>query len=159
VVVLEVVNANKSAVSSNVRPPSSNSALPWWLFAVVGLGAVLLGTGGVIALLRPAMLVSPHDEINGAVRIYAGYVTSRNLSLAIMLLAALWLRSKNVLSTLTLLVALIQFLDAVIDVQEGRWMIVPGIVVLGALFLYGSARLSGHPFWKIGAWKHDVQGR
>ena len=34
------------------------------------------------------MLVSPHDEINDAVHIYAGYLASRNMALAVMLIAA-----------------------------------------------------------------------
>ena len=58
----------------------------WWPRVVVLFGVVLTAMGAVIALVHPAMLVSPHDEINGAVHIYAGYLAARNFALAGMLL-------------------------------------------------------------------------
>jgi hypothetical protein len=65
------------------------SPLPWWLVGIVALGALLISAGALIALLHPAMLVSSQDPINGAVRVYAGYLVSRNLALAIMLFITL----------------------------------------------------------------------
>jgi len=112
-----------------------------------------MATGAFIALLHPVLLVSPHDEINGAVHIYAGYLASRNLGLAIMLLVAMSLRGRGMLNTLILLTAFIQVLDAGIDCVEGRWAIVPGVVVFGLLFFAGSAWLSGYPFWRMEAWR------
>lgn len=44
---------------------------------IVLLGALLMAAGAAMAILNPAMLVSPHDEINAAVHIYAEYVFSR----------------------------------------------------------------------------------
>jgi hypothetical protein len=120
---------------------------------MVFLGALRMITGALLALLHPALLVSPHDEINAAVDIYAGYLASRNLGLAIMLLAAMSLRAKGTLNTLMLLSAFIQLLDAGIDCVEGRWVIVPGVVLIGLLFFVGSARLSGYPFWRMEAWR------
>jgi hypothetical protein len=108
--------------------------------------------GAVIALVQPAMLVSPHDEINGAVHIYAGYLVSRNLAIAILLVALLVLGAKRALGNLMALVGLIQLLDVCMDAAEGRWAIVPGILVFGIVFLVGAARLSGAPFWRTGAW-------
>ena len=149
----EIAIAKRVAGSGNLVAPKTAPAITSWLWIVVLLGALLLGAGGVIALVRPAMLVSPRDEINAAVHIYAGYLAARNLALALLLLVALSLRARAALSTLMLLVACIQFLDAIIDVQEGRWIIIPGVVVLGLLFLIGSCRMAGHPFWRIAAWK------
>jgi hypothetical protein len=60
------------------------SSIPWWIRLVVPLGAILMATGAILALANPAMLVSPGDEINGAVPIYAGYLASRNIAIAIM---------------------------------------------------------------------------
>jgi hypothetical protein len=111
-----------------------------------------MAIGAVIALLHPAMLVSPHDEINGAVHIYAGYFASRNAALAIMLLALLVLRARIPLGNLMVFVALVQFIDASIDCAEGRWNIVPGVLILGIIFSVGAARLTAHPFWKREAW-------
>jgi len=122
-----------------------------WVTAVVVLGAVLMAAGALIALVHPAMLVSPRDEINGAARIYAGYLVSRNLTIAIFLLLALGLRARGMLNTLVLLTGWIQILDAGVDGWEGRWVIVPGVLVLGGMYVIAAARLSGYPFWKAEA--------
>jgi hypothetical protein len=127
-------------------------AIPWWVTAVVFLGALLTATGAVLALLRPAMLVSPHDEINAAVHVYAGYLTARNGALAFMRLVLLGLRARRALGNLMVLVALIQILDACIDCFEGRWMIVTGVLVFGLVFLIAAARRAGYPFWRSQAW-------
>jgi hypothetical protein len=72
-----------------------------------------------------------------------------------MLFAALGLGAKRLLNNLLLLVSLIQLLDAVIDVVEGRWPVAAGVVVLAVLFFGASGSLSGYPFWKIHAWKES----
>jgi hypothetical protein len=131
----------------------ANQRIEWWLSAVVILGAVLIAAGAIIALVHPAMLVSRYDEINGAVHIYAGYLAARNLALAFMLVALLLIGARRALGNLMVLVALIQILDACMDVAEGRWAIVPGILIFGLVFLIGAARLSGFPFWRLAAWK------
>ena len=128
------------------------SKIPWWVSAVVLLGTLLMATGAILALVHPAMLVSPHDEINGAVHIYAGYLAARNGALAIMLVVLLALRARRALGNLMVLVALIQILDAVMDVAEGRWILVPGVLVFGLVFLIAVARLTGYPFWRAEAW-------
>src|SRR5580692_12060920 len=125
---------------------------PWWMQTIVLVGALLMAAGALIALLNPAMLVSPHDEVNVAVHIYAGYLFSRNAALAILLVASMLFRSRGTLNTLILLTASIQLLDAAVDCIEGRWAIVPGVIVFGLLFLLASARLSGLPFWRKEAW-------
>ncbi len=121
---------------------------PLWVSVVVVLGASLLATGGVIALVRPGMLVSPHDEINSSAHIYAGYLFSRNVSLAVMLLAAWGTGARYMLSGLMALAAIVQFLDAGLDAVEGRVILLPVVVALGALFALAAARLSGRLFWK-----------
>jgi hypothetical protein len=125
-------------------------ATPWWLVATVILGAFLLSAGALIALVRPAMLVSPQAQINGAVHVYAGYLVSRNLALAAMLLATLSMRARGALGTLMVLTACIQFLDAGIDAMEGRWSLVPGVLVLAVVFSIAAAWLSRYTFWKPG---------
>jgi hypothetical protein len=142
--------------TSYQRTLSNNTALPetpWWVTVAVILGALLMLVGGAIAIVRPVMLVSPHDEINGAVHIYAGYLASRNIALAIMLLVMLGLRARIALSNLMVLTAFIQLLDAGIDCVEGRWPIVPGVLVFGLVFLQGAASLRGVPFWRVEAWE------
>jgi hypothetical protein len=128
--------------------------IAWWIRVVVVLGAALTAMGAVIALVDPVMLVSPHDEINGAVHVYAGYLVARNLAIALMLVALLLLGAKRALGNLMVLVGLIQLLDVCMDAAEGRWSIVPGILVFGLVFLVGAARLSGGKwFWNPAAWR------
>jgi hypothetical protein len=128
-------------------------ATPWWVRLIVILGSVLTAAGAVIALVHPAMLLSPHDDINRAVQVYAGYMAARNLPLAFMLIALLVVDARHSLGNLMVLVGLIQLLDACMDVYEGRWAVVPGVLVFGLIFLIGAARLSGgNPFWKLRAW-------
>jgi hypothetical protein len=140
-------------IQANSWMVSDKSAIARLPKAIAVLGALLLTAGAVLALFYPVMLVSAHDEINGAVHIYAGYLASRNLALAIMMVAALCFGAKGMLNNLLLLVAFIQLLDAVMDVVEGRWPVATGVVVLAALFFIASGSLSGYPFWKIHAWK------
>ncbi len=98
------------------------------------------------------MLVSPHDQINGAVHIYAGYLASRNLCIAALLFVLMAIRKTRALGNLLALTGFIQLADAILDAVEGRWPIVPGVFVLGLLFLFAAERLSGHAFWKTEAW-------
>jgi hypothetical protein len=126
--------------------------IPFWITVLVIAGALLTAMGGVIALVRPAMLVSPQDQINGAVHIYAGYLAARNLALALMLAGLLAVGARRALGNVMALVALVQLLDVCIDCAEGRWAIVPVVLVLGVLFSIGAARLSGSPFWRRKAW-------
>ena len=144
-------SGNKS-VQTNSSLLREKPAIGWFPKVVAVLGALLLIAGALIALFHPVMLVSPHDEINGAVHIYAGYLAARNLAMAIMLLAALGFAAKRLLNNLLLLVSLVQFLDAVIDVVEGRLPVAIGVMILAVLFAAASASLSGYPFWQIRAW-------
>ena len=140
---------------SNARgtPPQAQfRPIAWWLRILVVLGALLTAMGAVIALVHPAMLVSPHDEINGAVRIYAGYLTARNLALAVMLIGLLLAGARRGLANLMVLVGFIQLLDICMDIAEGRWAVAPGVFVFGVVFLVAASRLIGDPFWRIEFW-------
>jgi hypothetical protein len=121
---------------------------PWWVNAMVIIGALLFGAGGIIALIRPEMLVSPHVEVNSAVRVYAGYLVSRNVALAIMLVVTWVSGARQALSRLMAFAGLVQLFDAGLDAAEGRMMLVPGVIALGALFFFAAARLSGILFTK-----------
>ncbi len=132
--------------------PARNSATPFWLQLIVVLGAVLMAGGGVLALAHPASLVSSQVEINVAVRVYAGYLFSRNLAISFLLIALLTRDARRALGQLMVLVALIQFLDACMDCWEGRWLLVPGVLVICVLFLIGAMQLSGYRPWRRDAW-------
>src|SRR5580704_8431902 len=124
-----VQNSEPVSLPNSRRALTETTAFPWWVQAIVLLGSALMAAGALIALLNPAMLVSPHDEINAAVHVYAGYLFSRNAALAILLVASMIFRAKGTLNTLILLTAFIQLLDAAVDCMEGRWVIVPGVAV------------------------------
>ena len=132
---------------------AENAPPPKWLPLIVIPGALLLGAGAVIALAKPAMLVAPGTEINSAVHVYAGYLVARNLALALLLLVTLSMGARRSLSTLMVLTAVIQVLDAAMDIVEGRWPLIPGVLVFAALFLFGATRITGSPIWKAKAWR------
>ena len=98
------------------------------------------------------MLVDPHDEINQAVKTYAGYLTARNGVLALMLLGLLAARARRALGNLVAVVGFIQLFDFVVDCVEARFSVGPGVLVLGILLLLAAGRLAGAPFWQRRAW-------
>ncbi len=153
----ELQSTRPTPLRNSLAAQPATNPFPWWLQTIVLSGALLMAAGAFIALLNPAMLVSPHDEINAAVHIYAGYLFSRNAALAILLVVSMIVRARGTLNTLILLTAFIQLLDATVDCVEGRWVIVPGVIVFGLLFLFASARLAGHPFWRKEAWSQARQ--
>ena len=126
----------------------STSSTPWWVSVIVILGALLMAVGAVIGLTNQAMLVPPGSEITPAVRTYAGYLVSRNGALAIALLAVLGSGSRRILSALMILTATIQVFDAILDATEGRWTLVPGVLVFAIAFIFGTFRISGREFWR-----------
>jgi hypothetical protein len=142
------------AVEISMKLEPSDASLPGWVVASVVVGALLMGAGAAIALVRPAMLVAPNAEITAAVRVYAGYLVSRNLALAVMLLAMLAVRARRVLSSLMVLTAFIQVFDAGMDALEGRWAIVPGVSIFAIVFFLGAARINGRPLWKVATWRN-----
>jgi hypothetical protein len=133
--------------------PERTAGISSWVGVIVVVGALLMATGAILALFDPVMLVAPHDTINGAVRIYAGYLASRNMAMAVLLIVLLCLRARHSLANLMVLVAFVQVLDAGVDCFEGRWMIAPGVLLLGLVFIAGARRISGYPFWRIEAWE------
>lgn len=130
---------------------SSDISVPLWAKATVILCVVLTGAGAVIALVNPGMLLPPDSEITSAVRTYAGYLTSRNAVLAMMLLVLFILKAHRALGNLLAIVGLIQVLDCIIDCVEKRWSIAPGVLVLGIIFLVSASKLCG-PLWRRDAW-------
>ncbi len=148
-----MVKLDAGLVSTAPQGASIKRPIAWWLCLIVILGALLNAMGAIIALVRPAMLVSPHDEINGAVHIYAGYLVARNLAVGFMLVALLLLGARRALGNLMVLVGFIQLLDACIDAAEGRWAVMPGVLVLGMVFLFSATGICGFPFWRLEAWK------
>ncbi len=131
----------------------TSSWLPWWVVSIIVLGILLSATGGLLALLHPALLVGANEPITPAASVYAGYLVSRNLALAIMLSVMLILRARHALAGLMLLTILIQVIDIVVDSTSGRTSLLPPIVLLAIAFLLGLVRLAGHPLWDVSTWQ------
>jgi len=127
-------------------------AVPAWVNVVVVLSAFLMAMGAVIALVKPEMLVSRDAVINPAVRTYAGYLTARNMTLAVTLLALLTVRARRALGNVVAVVGFIQLADFCLDCAEARWPVAAGVLALGILLLVAAARLSGSAFWNRAAW-------
>lgn len=132
---------------------STTQAIPGWLATIVGLGALLTTAGAVIAIADPAMLLGAGEHVTDAVRVYAGYLFSRNLVLAVMLIVTLIMRARRMLAGLMVLTAAIQALDVVVDAATGRWILVPGLLVFTVAFLLGAHRLVDQPLWRPATWR------
>jgi hypothetical protein len=127
-------------------------AVPVWANVVVVIYAILMAAGGMIAMVKPALLLAPQAQINDAVRIYAGYLTARNLTLAVMMLVLLVVGARRALGNLVAVVGFIQIMDFGVDCAEARWTVAPGVLVLGILLLVTASRISGSAFWHRAAW-------
>ncbi len=127
--------------------------LPVWLNILIAFGTLLMVMGGIIAWVKPGMLLPPNSLITDGVRVYAGYLVSRNLCIALLLLAMWRLRARGAFGTLLLLNGFVQLFDALIDLGEGRWMLVPGVLVLSLIFFLGAGRVSGFAFWRREAYR------
>jgi hypothetical protein len=143
----------RSAAPRAGSEPDPVPSTPGGVSAIVILGAMLTAAGGIIAEVRPTLLLSAGERMNAAAGVYAGYLVSRNLALAVMLVATLVLRARRELTGLMVLTALIQVVDAIVDGAGGRWTLVPGVLALGVAFLVGAARLSPRPLWPPGTWR------
>ncbi len=133
--------------------PATPPSIPWWVAAIVIVGALLTAAGGIFALARPETLLEAGQHMNAAAHVYAGYLISRGLALALMLLTLLALRARRMLASLMVLIALVQVIDAVVDATTGRASLLPIAVVFAAAFLLGATRLFGQAFWKLSNWR------
>jgi hypothetical protein len=136
------------------EPRASRSraqALPLWATLVAILSALLTGAGGVIAAVDPSLLSPAHSPMNGAARVYAGYTVSRDLSVAIAILALLAFRARRELSGMLLLFALIQAIDIAVDAASGKLVLLPGLGVLVLVVLSAAWQLTkrGPPLTRV----------
>lgn len=132
--------------SRESRPPS-------WVVAVVLAVSAVTITGAAVALLHPALLVGRDADIDPAAKVYAGYLISRNVALAVALLTLLVLRCHQMLAGALVFTALVQVLDAAIDAATGRVVLLPILAVLSAALLAAATRLSRQPLWHPDAWR------
>ena len=109
---------------------------------LVRRGSLLAAASTVLAAVDPALVVSSHAQITDPTRVYAGYLSSRDAAIAIVLIVALALRRHRLLGAALAWAALTQFLD-VAGAVTGRWALPPGLILRTALLAATSSRLSG----------------
>ncbi len=144
--------------NNSLRSGSTLRPISRWLVALVILGAILTAAGGILALVRPEILLESGQHMNQAARIYANYLVSRNLAMSVMLVVLLVIRARRILAAFMVLIAFVQVFDAFGDATTGRASLLPIVIVFAAAFLLGAARLAGAPFWRAEAWQDRVVG-
>lgn len=125
--------------------PRTRGSVPRWATAVIIVTAVLTAAGAVISIATPTLLTSSHAAMNPAARVYAGYTFSRDLAIAVFLLALLAIRARRALAQVVSLVGLIQLIDAAVDACTGRLPLVPALLLLAAALAAAAWRLSRSP--------------
>ena len=139
---------SKPIVPIGVQERAERSSLPAWPVAVAIGSALLMAAGGVIALVRPEMLASGGSAISSGMHVYASYLVSRNLAIAAFLLIAVGMKAPRALANYMLLAATVQLIDAVFDCLDGRWALVPGILIIGICLFMAARRVAAPRFWK-----------
>ena len=144
--------SNDSIQAGDLRTPPSAARIPWWVSAVVILGACLTAAGAVISKVDPTLLTNG-SPMTDAARVYADYMFARNLPLAVMLLFLLLVKARHMLAGFMVLTAFIQIVDVINDVARGAFLLIPGLLIFAALFLIGAWQLFGQAIWHIDAWR------
>jgi hypothetical protein len=139
--------------SGNRSAGANVTRLPWWATAIVIVCATLMALGAAIALLSPAMLIGPHANISPANTVYADYLASRNLAIAIMLLCMLAISARRGLASVLLLAALVQIIDAGFDCFEGRWTIAPAVLLLSLMLSAAANTVSRRRLYNASFWQ------
>lgn len=118
------------------------------------LQILLLSASAAISKVDPTLLTngSPMTE---AARVYADYLSARNLALAVVVLLLLAIRARRRLAGLMILVALIQLLDVGDDLARRAWLLFPDVLVFAIVFLLGARRLLGQALWHVAAWREQ----
>jgi hypothetical protein len=143
-----IVTGEQTVSGDSTRPEK----IPAWVGAVAIVGGLLMILGAVLGIVRPSMLAGPDAVLIGAVEVFAGYFAVRNLVLGLLLPVLLAIGARRSLGNLLAIIGLVQLLDVCMDCVEGRWAIVPGVLLLGVLYLAAAARVSGGAFWRRRAW-------
>src|SRR5437764_15202669 len=120
--------SNDSIQAGDLRTPESTTRIPWWVSAVVILGACLTAAGAVISKVDPTLLTNG-SPMTDAARVYADYMFARNLPLALMLLVLLAMRSRWMLAGFMVLTTLTQVFDVVDDLTSGAYLPFPCLLL------------------------------
>jgi hypothetical protein len=148
----DLAQLNDPAQANDLKTHQSIKRIPIWISIVVIIGALLTVTGAIISKVDPTLLTNG-SGMTDAARVYADYMFARNLSLALMLLFLLALKSQRMLAGFMGLIALIQFIDVIDDLMRGAFLLVPGLVIFAIVFLVGARQLFGQSLWRIDTWR------
>jgi len=132
--------SDDSVLSDDLRISQSFERIPLWVSVVVILGALLTATGAVISKVDPTLLTNG-SPLTEEARVYADYLFSRNLPLAVMLLFLLAIKARRMLAGFMVLTAFIQLVDVINDLARGAFLLVPGLIIFATVFLIGAWQL------------------
>jgi hypothetical protein len=111
----------------------------WLVRVVVVVGALVNAAAGVLSLFAPerflALVGHAGESLSPGAQMFAAYTGTRDLAVALMLIALLAVRSKQMLAGVMLLTALANALDGVDAVAHQRWAQAPGALVFAIVFL------------------------
>lgn len=135
--------------------PSKPGRFPWWVNVIVLAGVLLLLAGAIIGKLQPKLLLSSNQPVTAATKVYADYLFSRNLVLAVSLVALLAFGRRRLLASLMTLIVGIQLVDAAVDIFSGRGMLIPILIVYAVVYFLCAWWLFGAPPWSGTAWREE----
>ena|SRR5579859_4011005 len=144
-------SSSTSIQADDQKTSQVDKSIPWWIYVIVMLGALLTLTGAVISKVNPAMLTN--GPITDPARVYTDYLFSRNLALTLMLLLLLAIKARRTLAMLMIVVALIQVFDMINDLLRGDFLLAPGLLVFAIVFLLGAWKLLGQALWRVEVWR------
>lgn len=109
---------------------TSRRAVPVAVAVVVTGGALLTLIGGLVAALRPGLLLPPGTALTPGVDLYAARMAARNLALGVALAGLLVARAVRPLAAVLGVVVLVEIGDAVSAVASRAWPEAAGAVVV-----------------------------
>lgn len=130
---------------------------PWWVTAIVIIGALGVLSLAYGALVSPTTLLASGQHMNSAAHVWARYAAAYSLSLGLALLALAAIRARRILAGVLVQAALAELLLGVVGAADHRWEQVAADVILLAAFLLCASRLFGQPPWRLAAWQDGNQ--
>jgi hypothetical protein len=126
---------------------------PWWVTAIVIIGALGVLSLTVGALFGGQTVLAAGQHMNAAAHAWARYAAAYNVALGLALLALLAIRARRILAGTLVQAAFAEVLLAVVAIVDHRWEQIPADIILLAAFLLAASRLFGQPPWRAAAWR------
>src|SRR5690242_8178846 len=120
---------------------TSRRVVPVAVAVVVIAGAILTLVGGLVAGLRPGLLLPPGTALTRGVDLYAARMAARNLALGVAVVGLLVARAVRPLAAVLGVVVLVEIGDTVSAVAAGSWAEGAGAVAVAVACGWAARRL------------------